>query len=77
MPGSLAFMVVMVTFIGCYTAITIIQTVHKGRTKEDRSHSRDLERRVAEAERRLENLETIATSREYTLEKDFEALSRN
>lgn len=67
----------LVATIGLVTHMIInIVKISKGHDTSNRSleQVRDLEARLESMERRLQNVETIATDKEYSLERKFEEL---
>ena len=59
-----------------WVAITIVKINlhHQGSPKNDAL--RDISRRLADLEQRMANVETITTSKDYDLNKEFEELAR-
>ncbi len=65
---------VTVIALGFNLALTNMKMRHENQNNTGNDGMRDLERRLAAIEERLSNVETIATSREFQLERKFEEL---
>ena len=78
MNFTLAIFIVSIAAVGGFIAITIVKTIigqqkPKAETT-DRLHQ--MEAQIADLNRRLSNVETITTSRDFQLNQEFEQLSR-
>ncbi|MDJ0836977.1 MAG: hypothetical protein QNK37_10705 [Acidobacteriota bacterium] len=77
MPSGV-FVIAIVAISG-WIAISILNIVFKKglpRTQEDQARIHQLEAQIADLNRRLSNVETITTSRDFQLNREFEELSR-
>ena len=77
MPSGV-FVIAIVAISG-WIAISILNIVFKKglpRTHEDQARIRQLEAQIEDLNRRLSNVETITTSRDFHLNREFEELSR-
>jgi len=77
MGANLASFIVAILLIISITAITILRMVFKQRGASNRHEITDLGERLSQIERRLKNLETIATAKDERLRESFEALARD
>lgn len=67
--------VVMIVLIGA--AVKIVGIVYASKSAVKPQAIRDLEQRLEKLEKRIENVETITTSKDYELNKSFEELVKS
>ena len=76
MEENLVVFLIATLVITSISVISILKMVFKHRRGPHREMIAGLEERLVRIERRLDNLETIATSKDEALRESFEALAR-
>ena len=77
METNLAAFIILLAMIFCVTVLGLVRMVLKHRRGPNRAAIAGLEDRFSQVERRLVNLETIATSKDEELRKAFDTLTRD
>lgn len=70
------FFVLGILAICGWVVITLVKMNLEHRTPDNHDSLRDVNRRLADLEQRMANVETITTSKDYDLNKEFEELAR-